>query len=264
MTLGLAAALPERGLAVAALDTDEPALALFAAAVAAAPSLAGRVSLTTRRADATVPAVLPAGPFDLIVAGTMLNELPAGAHAPLVRALLGRLAEGGAVVLVEPALRETSRALHSLRDVLLAAGDAHVFAPCTRRGAPCPALADPRDWCHEDRPFQPPPRLRRLVQATGLRERGLKFAYLTLRREAAPLVEVPEGRRALRVVSDALDQKGTIERVLCGDEGRAPMRLLKRDRGEATRALGHAHRGDVVVAEDGDPPSIELVRPATP
>jgi ribosomal protein RSM22 (predicted rRNA methylase) len=265
MTLGLAAALPDRRLAVTAIDTDEAALAITAAAVAAAPSLAGRVSVSTRRVDASASASLPAGPFELIVAGTVLNELPGAAHAPLARALLTRLAPGGALVLIEPALRETSRALHALRDVLLAAGAAHVFAPCTRTLAPCPALADARDWCHEDRPFQPPPRLRRLIQSTGLRERGLKFSYLTLRREAAPLVARPPGTRALRVVSDALDGKGTIERMVCDDAGRVPLRLLRRDRGDSGRALAHSRRGDVLLAnadEASGDPGLDLIHPA--
>jgi len=72
MTLGLAAALPERRLDVTAVDTDEAALTLFAAAAAAAPSLAERVTLAIRRADAAAHATLPAGPFDLIVAGTLV------------------------------------------------------------------------------------------------------------------------------------------------------------------------------------------------
>ncbi len=264
MTLGLAAALPDRRLAVTAIDVDEPALALLAAAVHDTPSLAERIVLETRRTDATSLAALPAGPFDLIVAGTMLNELPSPQRAPLVRALLERLTPEGALVLVEPALRETSRALHELRDVLLKGRDAHVFAPCTRVGAPCPALADAKDWCHEDRPFTPPPRLRRLIQATGLRERGLKFAYLTLRRAAAGLVELPTGTRALRVVSEARDGKGTIERVVCGNEGRVPLRLFRRERGDAGRALAHSRRGDVLIAHGppGAAASLELIRPA--
>jgi ribosomal protein RSM22 (predicted rRNA methylase) len=170
--------------------------------------------------------------------------------APLAMKLLSALTPTGAMMIIEPALRETSRALHELRDTLLTSRAAHVFAPCTRTAAPCPALADPRDWCHEDRPFTPPPRLAQLVRATGLRREGLKFAYLTLRREPAPLVPTVADSRALRVVSDALDQKGTTERILCGDDGRAPRRILRRDRTDANRALGDSRRGDVLV-DDG-------------
>lgn len=242
MTLGLTAALPDRRLDVTAVDRDERALAILARAVPAA-----RVALQTRTAD--LAAFTPNGSYDLIVAGTVFNELPPAQRLPLATRLIATLDAAGALILIEPALRETSRALHELRDALLTARAAHVFAPCTRTAAPCPALADERDWCHEDRPFTPPPRLAQLIRATGLRRDGLKFAYLTLRRDATPLVAAPPHARALRVVSDALDQKGTIERILCGDAGRTRRRLLRRDRNHANCAFGDARRGDVIIED---------------
>jgi ribosomal protein RSM22 (predicted rRNA methylase) len=246
MSLGAHAALPGRALEVLAVDRDPEALALLARAAA------GRFAVRTLAADVT--AALPEGRHELVLLGTVVNELPAAARVPLVRRLLdAHVADDGALVIVEPALRETARALHELRDELIAGG-AHVFAPCTRRGAPCPALADERDWCHEDRPFASPPRLAQLARATGLRLGGLKFAYLTLRR--APAVQA-EGR-ALRVVSDALDQKGTIERILCGDEGRARRRILRREKGPSRDALADSRRGDVLVESDG----LELSAPS--
>lgn len=255
MTLGLAAALADRRLDVTAVDRDAAALALLErAARHAGRPLAVRTvvaDLTAAAAPAAASAALAAvGPYDLIVAGTVLNELSPAARLPLARDLLERrLADDGALLFVEPALRATARALHELRDALLAAGVGHVFAPCTRAGAPCPALADPDDWCHEDRPFRPPPRLAQLARATGLRQGGLKFAYLTLRRAPAPLVEPPPGARALRVVSGPLDAKGTIERVVCGEDGRVRLRVLRRDRDDSNRALGQTRRGDVLVVD---------------
>jgi ribosomal protein RSM22 (predicted rRNA methylase) len=245
MTWGLAAALPDRALHVDAVDLDAPALAVCAKVAAAA-----NISLRTHVADA---AAAPAGPYDLIVAGTMLNELALDRRLAVAQGLVERLDPAGALVLIEPALRETSRALHELRDALLAAG-VHVFAPCTRRGAPCPALADPADWCHEDRPFAAPPRLAELSRTTGLRAGGLKFAYLTLRRDPAPL---HPGPRALRVVSDPLDQKGTRERWVCGDDGRERMRVLRRN---PSPAFQDSRRGDVLTVDaDG---TLHLHRPA--
>jgi ribosomal protein RSM22 (predicted rRNA methylase) len=255
MTIGAAAALPGRALEVVAVDRDAAALALFTRAVALRADARIRLHVVAGEL-----AACPPGPFDLILAGTVLNELPAPARLPAVRALLGRLAAGGAAIILEPALRETARALHEVRDALIQAGDAHVFAPCTRHGAPCPALADERDWCHEDRPFAPPPRLARLIRQTGLRREGLKFAYLTLRREPADLVEGTPGRRALRVVSGPLDQKGTTERIVCGDEGRTHLRVLKRDRSDENRELGEARRGDVLLVDDAG--GITRIRPA--
>jgi ribosomal protein RSM22 (predicted rRNA methylase) len=212
-----------------------------------AAALPIRPEVITRVADVRD---LPEDAHDLVLAGSLLNELPTPRRITLVRALLRRLSTEGALVIIEPALRETARALHELRDAVLAEGGAHVFAPCTRTG-PCPALDDPRDWCHEDRPFQPPPRLAELSRRTGLRMHGLKFAYLTLRRDAAPLVDAP-GMRALRVVSDALDQKGTLERIVCGEEGRQRLRVLARVRDDTARSLSRAARGDVLLrAADG-------------
>jgi ribosomal protein RSM22 (predicted rRNA methylase) len=256
MTLGVAAALPERRLDALAVDLDADALALGAAAVA---TLAPRVTLRTMAADLSRVAP-PDGPFDLIVAGTLLNELTSPARPALARGLLERLRPGGALILLEPALRDTARALHALRDALLTAGDAHVFAPCTRAGAPCPALADPSDWCHEDRPVAPPPRLAELSRRTNLRTGGLKFAYLVLRLDDAPLVDVPPGRHALRVVSGALDQKGNAMRLCCGDDGFTRQRRLRRSRDASLAALDEARRGDVLVTGADD--TLELRHPA--
>lgn len=253
MTLGL---LAHRGAAdtthVTAVDRDARALAILRRVSASLPS---PPTLTTLRAD--LAAALPDGPFDLVLAGTVLNELAPAARAPLVRALVDRLADGGAVILVEPALRETTRDLHALRDALVAAGGVHVFAPCTHE-RPCPALVDPRDWCHEDRPFQPPPRLAGLMRRTGLRDGGLKFSYLTLRRTPEPLVLAPPGSRALRVVSGALDTKGVVERIVCGEDGRKHVRLLRRERSASYRALDESRRGDILIEPSADDRGLSL------
>ena len=200
------------------------------------------LTLTTRRGDATTAAIPPC---DLIVIGTLLNELPAADRLALVERALAAVAEDGAVIAIEPALRDTSRALHELRDAILARGG-HVFAPCTRRTAPCPALADPDDWCHEDRVLQLPPRTAELARLTHLRDGGMKLAYLVLRRHALDLVDDP---RAWRVVSAPMPAKGKLELIGCGAPGRVPLRLLRRHRSPHNRDFERAARGDVLVVE---------------
>lgn len=260
MTLGLAAAT-SRALDVVAIDRDAGALELLAAAARRAPSpitvrtIAGDLAARGEAWSASPGEgrhPLSDAAHDLILLGTVVNELPVAARAPLILDLVQRvLAPGGAVIILEPALRETTRALHELRDAVAAAG-VFVAAPCTRQG-PCPALADPKDWCHEDRRAEPPPRLAALARVTGLRQHGLKFSYLTLlgAADATPLAIAPPGSRRLRVVSDALDQKGTIERFVCGDDGRRRVRVLKRERTPSREALDASSRGDVLV-EDAD------------
>ncbi|HEY6033373.1 MAG TPA: small ribosomal subunit Rsm22 family protein, partial [Kofleriaceae bacterium] len=235
--LGLAAA----GLAFRyhALDRDDQALAIAAKAMRA---FAPACEVATTGCDVTKQA-LPAA--DLIVIGTLLNELPADKRLPLVERALAAIADDGGVIILEPALRDTTRALHELRDALLARGAAHVFAPCTRRGAPCPALADPDDWCHEDRLVKLPPHTAELARVTHLRDGNLKFSYLVLRKQPAPLVEA--GGAAWRVVSAPHAPKGKLELLGCSDAGRVPIRLLKRHRNDQTKSLERARRGNVLV-----------------
>jgi ribosomal protein RSM22 (predicted rRNA methylase) len=228
------------------IDRDRRALAIAQDAIAQVATGWGRnARVTTERGDVTA-AQFAAESADLVVAGGLLNELDAAAARELVRRAVSALAPGGAAILIEPALRETTRALHHLRDWVIDEGIAHVFAPCTRRLAPCPALADDRDWCHEDRPTNLPERAARLAAATGLRTHGLKFAYLVLRADEAPRL-AEDG--ALRVVSQPSKQKGRRELFACGDDGRLRLRLLRKNRGPDNRAFERARRGDVLVVD---------------
>jgi ribosomal protein RSM22 (predicted rRNA methylase) len=171
---------------------------------------------------------------------------------------LAALSDDGAVIIIEPALRDTSRALHELRDAVIAGKHATVFAPCTRTCAPCPMLLDPNDWCHEDRAVQLPPRTAELARLTHLRDSGLKLSYLVLRRQALPLVEQPG---AWRVVSAPMPAKGKLEIYGCSDAGRMPIRLLRRHRSDDNRAFERARRGDVLVTDAApDEDRVELER----
>lgn len=249
MSLGLASIRADDcAVELTAVDRDEAALRLLRGAVAELPDT-WRAGFDVRVVAADVRRWTPPEPgFDLIMAGSVLNELTRDAAFDAVSAWLSWLREDGAVIIVEPALRETARALQALRDHILEADRGHVFAPCTRRAAPCPGLADERDWCHEDRPVQLPERTQQLVNATGLRSYGLKFSYLVLRREPAALVDPAGERAALRVVSRPRKLKGRRECFVCGEHGRTALRLLKRNRSAANRAVESARRGDVVVA----------------
>jgi len=253
MSLGAIVALtevPQGGagdppqLDILAIDRDGPALAIARTALR---ELAARRRITatiTTRDDDVHRARLPAA--DLVVIGTLLNELAPGARIELTLRALAAIGDDGAVIIIEPALRDTTRALHELRDTILRGGRGHVFAPCTRTLAPCPALADPRDWCHEDRALRLPPRTAELARLTHLRDSGMKFSYLVLRRQ--PLALVPAAS-AWRVVSAPMPAKGKLEVIGCCDAGRLPLRLLRRHRTAGNRGFDAAERGDVLVTD---------------
>jgi len=109
--------------------------------------------------------------FDLIGFGHVLNELFSNERglerrATLIEEALGRVKPTGSLLIIEPALRETSRALLQVRDRLVARGYA-VRAPCMYR-AGCPALVKESDWCHAERAWQLPKLVEDLARSAGL------------------------------------------------------------------------------------------------
>jgi ribosomal protein RSM22 (predicted rRNA methylase) len=260
MTIGLCTFLAARDLRprvrVTLVDQDVDALAIAKDALATiARGLGVEVSVMVRVADVGVGGGEAEGDgdgdgarktggaargHDLVIAGSVLNEL--ADPLPLARTMISALAPGGVAIIIEPALRTTTRALHRVRDAMIETSAATVLAPCTRKTAPCPALLDENDWCHEHRPLVLPPRARQLAHVTGLRDGDMKLAYLTLcRAEDAP----PPRADDWRVVSDPHPSKGKLEMTLCGAAGWVPARLLKRHRSATNKLLERAHRGDI-------------------
>ncbi len=226
------------------VDRSRPALD---AARALAREVASPLSVERR----TVPGPLPDGSFDLIVVQHLVNELWAGEPDALVRrvalarSLLSRLSPGGTLLLVDPALRETSRDLLVLRDALVAGGAA-VRAPCLFRG-PCPALARPADWCHAERPWEPPRLVAEIARAAGLHKEALKMCAVAFASPGEPWPEAPAGR-VLRIVSEPLSGKGRRRYVGCGPEGRFGLSLQDKHVGPGNALFGQLARGDVIRA----------------
>jgi SAM-dependent methyltransferase len=207
------------------------------------------------------------GVFDLIGAANLLSELPArvDGRAALVAAAAAMLAPGGRLLLVEPALRETGRALLEVRDRLVsgtvgaeaiggpASAKLEALAPCLMQ-RPCPALEHARDWCTAERPWAPPAYLLALSKEVGLHaEAPLQFAWLLLGRAGQA---VPAAADRFRVVGVPQAEKGKRRLFVCGGEGRSPVVRLDRDasppnapfdgltRGELVRLTGLLPKGD--------------------
>jgi len=239
---------------------------------AAALKLALRIAELKKHPGLRVRAVhgsahqAPKQVFDVVIAGQVLSELDreltpeerVTRHRDLLASLLGRTSPEGALVVVEPALRDRTRHLHAVRDALLEAGQARVFAPCLHE-APCPALATHGDWCHEDRSIDLPDWLRPVARAAGLRWEGLTFSYLVLKKEDRRLIRaLPGGGVRLRVVSDRIVTKGKSEVLLCGEDGLRPkVTRLDRSRSEANARWDRLHRGDLIAIDPPPAPRVE-------
>jgi ribosomal protein RSM22 (predicted rRNA methylase) len=224
---------------VTAADRSRPALELARALATEAGE-----GLATREWSPERP--LPEGQFDLITMGHVLNELFAGdvaRRAALVESVLARVTAKGSLAILEPALRETSRALLAVRDVLVGKGCA-VRAPCLYRGA-CPALVKESDWCHAERSWRMPRLVEELARAAGLRKESLKMSYLVLAPKGEAWPTPPPGT-LFRIVSEPLEGKGRQRVMGCGPEGRIGLALQEKHETETNRLFFKAVRGDVI------------------
>ncbi|MFO0661805.1 MAG: small ribosomal subunit Rsm22 family protein, partial [Polyangiaceae bacterium] len=194
--------------------------------------------------------------FDLVLMGQVLAELDAElseperveAHAKLIEDALRRLVRpGGAIVVIEPALKTTSRHLHAVRNALIEK-KATPFAPCLH-SATCPALVKESDWCHEDLDVDLPSWLVPVARAAGLRFEGLSFSYLVLRTDGSSLRDHTR-EKAVRAVSSLLVTKGKKELMLC-DGTNAPNGIIRamrldREASDTNAAWQLARRGDLL------------------
>jgi len=163
--------------------------------------------------------------------------------------LFDRLDPGGGCLLAEPADRKASRALLQLGDQLISRrSDVRIVAPCpNNRTGSCPALADPDNWCHEDRPAEFSPGLKRTALALGHVKDALKMSYLMMRRERPQAHSSP---RTLRLVSSLHQEKGLSWGIFCDGSHLLRVRLLNRNRNEGTRVFSRLKRGDVLVSPE--------------
>lgn len=193
--------------------------------------------------------VLAQGPFDLIVVANCLNELYCGSsdreaqRARLLECLLGLLKPDGTLMIIEPALRSTARELHRTRDLVLERGLCTVYSPCLH-DHPCPALIKADDWCHEERPWQPPSWITELDQELGFIKDALKFSYLLLRKDGR--VIAARSPDVFRVVSELRVLKGEKRAWLCNELGRSEVGRLDRKAAVSNVALDAWRRGDIV------------------
>jgi ribosomal protein RSM22 (predicted rRNA methylase) len=247
-------------LAVAAVDASAEALAQARRLWTAYSKEAGLndTSLMLHEGDLTRlkqgwrDQVAQRGPYDLIIAANCLNELSGRLQqasrdsAGLITDLLTQLTPHGTLMIVEPALRETSRALHQLRDQLLAEHRCTVYSPCLHEKN-CPALHNPDDWCHEERVWQCPSSIHEIDQQVGFIKDALKFSYLMLRTDGRTIAD--RGPNIFRMVSELRTLKGDTRAWLCNELGRSEVGRLDRALSAGNAAWDDCQRGTILRIE---------------
>ena len=191
-------------------------------------------------------------PFDLIMLANCLNEMYADAkdsiemRTRMVGEALSLLAPHGTLMIIEPALRETSRSLLHMRDRLLQEERCTIYSPCLHENR-CPALVNPTDWCHEERAWEPPAVIQQIDAEVGFIKDALKFSYLLLRRDGKTIVERQSD--VFRVVSELRVMKGEKRAWLCNEQGRQEIGRQDRLSSPDNAAFDQWHRGAIVQIE---------------
>jgi ribosomal protein RSM22 (predicted rRNA methylase) len=219
--------------------------------------------------NAWVKFIDQSNPYHVIIIANTLNELyrtsqdPLQRQVELIQVLLERLAPNGALIIIEPALRQTTRNLHRLRDQLLTLQACTVYSPCLHEQS-CPALVKEDDWCHEERPWVPPSWISAIDKEVGFIKDALKFSYVIFRKDGARIV--PRNQDVFRLVSELRTLKGDTRAWLCNETGRAEVGRLDRDEAESNASVGEWHRGAIVRIsgiEKKSSGSIGRVKPTT-
>lgn len=199
-----------------------------------------------------------AGTPSVVLLANTLNEWSddVPARAALLQQLIDRLAPGGLLVVVEPAVRSVSRQLSALRDALIAAGIG-VAGPCTHL-QPCPMLQRRRDFCHGRQRLEVPPDLALLGQQAGHFDLAdADFSTLVCGRPTTPRLA------GWRAVGDVQREKGRDRLFLCGSAGLIEVFALTGAGRPGRECLRSLRRGDVLALDVGSVPRpLRIEQPA--
>jgi SAM-dependent methyltransferase len=195
--------------------------------------------------------------YDIIIVSHALNELWKGDGGCIVKRyeLLEKaaatLSAEGVLLLLEPALLETSRSLLAVRDLLVSHGFP-IYAPCLSDG-PCPALsAGPNHTCHAEIPWNPPEPVRSLAKTAGLDRDSVKMSFIVAGKKESGTDTHEEKIQSIqtvtaRVVSDAmLNKSGRIRYLLCNGHARFAFSAKKGDTAAQSAGFFTLHRYDVI------------------
>jgi ribosomal protein RSM22 (predicted rRNA methylase) len=246
-SLAAAFALRARPMALTALDHSPAAVATLRQIFHDCAPLWPHATLDARTDDARADG-LP-GPFDVILASFVLNELfPADELRGATRWLrrqLQRLSPNGLLVVIEPAGAAPSTRLQRLRDTLVHDPTLTLAAPCLHRH-PCPMLAANQGFCHDVRSWRVPDSVHLINRRLFRSVQDLKFSLLAVRRAPPAQPAAPDDR--FRLVAPMSRAKGRLlTRGCCADGTLRTLELMTRALPrDQVEALASAERGDLL------------------
>jgi len=152
--------------------------------------------------------------YDLIVASFSLSETKSS-FQQWTDTLLRLITEEGIILILEPALKETSEKLEFLRNEIALKTPLYIWGPCLHREE-CPLLKEGKFWCHEVRSWKPPESLSFMNRHLYRKIHVLKFSFLAFGKSApSPLSEF-----GFRLISPVSKRKKNFVFSGCASDGK--------------------------------------------
>jgi SAM-dependent methyltransferase len=187
---------------------DHSATALAALEPFAQTVLGHKAEVKTRMGDAYRVDTWPEGPFDIIIAGFVLNEMKSLSQSALiewVESMKDRLTPDGLILILEPALKVTSQRLQKLSDEIAAQEIVTRIGP-ELDAHPCPQLVDGVHWSHEVRHWQIPSTTEFINRKLHRDLRDVRFTFAAFSNQKIKSLD----SSAIRIVSDIQIIKGLV------------------------------------------------------
>ncbi|OGF63727.1 MAG: hypothetical protein A2Y62_03380 [Candidatus Fischerbacteria bacterium RBG_13_37_8] len=116
---------------------------------------------------------------DIIILSLVLGEIESKISIiALIRKLMKHLTETGMLIIIEPALQESSKNLILLRNKLISY-NVSILSPCLNE-QPCPLTYSAQHWCYREIAWTPPASMEYLNRKLFREINTLKFSYLVI------------------------------------------------------------------------------------
>lgn len=250
------------GDSVELVAVDRSAMALATLEEFAQAVLGDSVKVTSRVGDAQRSETWPEGPFDIILAGFVMNEMKTLSKESLlewVESLQSHLTPAGMIIILEPALKVTSNRLQYLSDGVASQKIITRIGP-DLDAHPCPQLAEGIHWSHEVRHWQAPPSTDFINRKLHRDLREVRFSFAAFSDQAIP----PLSHSVMRIISDIQIIKGLV-RFIVSQQGQVqtveiPTRGLSKH--EVKEYAARLERGDLVSHAQPAASKVRLNHPA--
>jgi len=150
--------------------------------------------------------------YDLIMVANALNEFSSEEEDIFIKNIDKSLSENGILLLLEPALKVTSRRLMNFRNKFLSFYKYQILYPCTHCQA-CQMLKSLDDWCHASLEGLNSRLVKQIDEITGYNKHRLKYAALIFKK-TSPLGKSHD----YRIVTLPNKDRRGVEMTLCGTD----------------------------------------------